>query len=55
VRSRVWASARARIARKASWSVLQFLLGPQAISIRVPFGVALLEANVVLMEERRGR
>jgi hypothetical protein len=49
VRSRVWARARARTARKASWSVLQFLLGAQAISIRVPLGVALLEANVVLM------
>jgi hypothetical protein len=57
VRSRVWANARARIARKASWSTLQFLLGAQAVSVRVPLEVPLEvpEAKVEFMVVRRGR
>jgi hypothetical protein len=53
VRSRVWARARARTARKASWSTLQFLLGAQATSVSVPLSVP--EAKVALIEVRRGR
>jgi hypothetical protein len=57
VRARVWANARARIARKESWSTLQFLEGAQAISVRVPLEVPLgvPEAKVEFMLVRRGR
>jgi hypothetical protein len=55
VRARVWAKARARIARKAIWSVLQFLPGAQAISVRVPFGAASLpEAKIFWMARKEG-
>lgn len=54
MRSRVWARARARMARKASWSVLQLLLGAQAISKRVPLVLlALPEAKMSLIDGRR--
>lgn len=52
--ARLWARARARIARKASWSVLQFPRGAQAISVRVPLvPLALPDAKTSLIEGRR--
>ena len=49
MRDRVWARARARMARKASWSVLQAFEAAQATSVRVPLVLLLLrpEAKVV--------
>ena len=50
---RVWARARARMARKASWSVLQLLFGAQAISKSVP--LVLLARPEAKMEVIEGR
>jgi hypothetical protein len=54
---RVWARARARMARKASWSVVQVLevASTQAASVRVPFVLLLLrpEAKVVAIAGTR--
>lgn len=61
VRARVWNRARARMARKASWSVVQVLLGAQAVSVRVPFLMVVLllppvvEAKVAFMARKEGR
>lgn len=59
VRARSWKRARARMARKASWSVVQRSWGAQATSVRVPFmrgaassPAAALEAKVALMEAK---
>jgi hypothetical protein len=58
VRVRVWKRARARIARKASWSELQFWRGAQATSVRVPFLVlgvpARVLAKVAFMARKEG-
>ena len=52
--ARVWARARARMAWKASWSVLQLLVGAQAISRSVPLVLlARPEAKMELIEGRR--
>ena len=54
MRSRVWARARARMARKASWSMLQLSEGAQAISVRVPLVLlARPEAKTSLIAGRR--
>lgn len=58
VRVRVWKRARPRIARKASWSELQFWRGAQATSVRVPFLVlgvpARVLAKVAFMARKEG-
>lgn len=53
--ARLWARARARMARKASWSMLQLLEGAQAISVRVPLVLlfALPEAKTEVIAGRR--
>jgi anti-sigma-K factor RskA len=58
VRVRVWKRARARMARKASWSEAQFWRGAQATSVRVPFLVLLTPARglakVAFMARKEG-